>query len=214
MLLTILYIIAITAEAMTGAISAGKRKMDWFGVMFVASIAAIGGGTARDMILGHYPVGWIKHPEYIIITCTAGVFTTLIAPWVARNQRLFVALDSIGLVVFSIIGCRIAMDMHLPPLISIIAAIVTGIFGGLLRDLVCRQPPLVLHKELYASVAMFSSSLYLLLHWYGIEETIAVVATLIAGFSLRIVALKFGWSLPVFHFDQKQIERQVRTKIK
>lgn len=214
MLLTILYIIGITAEAMTGAISAGKRKMDWFGVMFVASVAAIGGGTARDMILGHYPVGWIQHPEYIIITCTAGVFTTLIAPWVARNQKLFVALDSIGLVVFSIIGCRVAMDMNLPPLICVIAAIVTGIFGGLLRDLVCRQPPLVLHKELYASVAMFSSSLYLLLHWYGIEETIAVVATLIAGFSLRIIALKFSWSLPVFHFDQKQIERQTRTKKK
>lgn len=207
MLLTILYIIGISAEAMTGAISAGRKKMDWFGVMFVASATAIGGGTVRDIILGHYPVGWIKHPEYIIITCTAGVLTTLIAPWVARNQRLFIALDSIGLVVFSIIGCRVAMEMNLSPLICIIAAIVTGIFGGLLRDFICRQPPLVLHKELYASVAMFSASLYLLLHWYGIDEIIAVIITLISGFCLRIVALKFSWSLPVFHFEQEQTEQ-------
>ncbi len=212
MLLTILYIIGITAEAMTGAISAGKRKMDWFGVMFVASVAAIGGGTARDIILGHYPVGWIKHPEYIMITCIAGVFTTLIAPWVVRNQRLFIVLDSIGLVVFSIIGCRVAIDMGLPPLICVIAAIVTGIFGGLLRDLICRQTPLVLHKELYASVALFAAGLYLTLLCYGIEDSIAIIITLAGGFSLRMIALKFSWSLPVFHFEQEQTEQGTPTK--
>ncbi|MCG6200897.1 trimeric intracellular cation channel family protein [Psychromonas antarctica] len=212
MLLTILYIIGITAEAMTGAISAGKRKMDWFGVMFVASVAAIGGGTARDIILGHYPVGWIKHPEYIMITCGAGVLTTLIAPWVARNQRLFVTLDSIGLIVFSIIGCRVAMDMHLPAFICVIAAIVTGIFGGLLRDLVCRQKPLVLHKELYASVALFAASLYLALLWYGVEDDLAVIVTLMASFSLRIVALKLAWSLPVFYFEKEKIAQKKSIK--
>ena len=204
MLLTTLYIIGITAEAMTGAILAGKRKMDWFGVMFVASIAAIGGGTVRDIILGHYPVGWIKHPEYIMITCIAGVLTTVIAPWVARNHRLFMLLDSIGLIVFSIIGCRIAIDMSLHPLICIIAAIITGIFGGLLRDLICRQTPLVLHKELYASISLLVACMYMLLLFYNIEDAIATVITLITGFSLRITALKFGLSLPVFHFEQDE----------
>jgi len=206
MLLTILYFIGITAEAMTGAILAGKRKMDWFGVMFVASATAIGGGTVRDIILGHHPVGWIKHPEYIIITCIAGVFTTLIAPWVARHKKLFIVLDSIGLVVFSIIGCRVAMDMDLSPIICVIAAIITGIFGGLLRDLLCRQTPLVLHKELYASVSLFAASLYLVLLYYGVEDSLAVMATLFSGFTLRITALKFSWSLPVFHFEQEKTE--------
>lgn len=201
MLLTILYLIGITAEAMTGAISAGKRKMDWFGVMFVASATAIGGGTVRDIILGHYPVAWVKHPEYIIITCIAGVVTTLIAPWVERNHRLFLVLDAIGLVVFSIIGCRIAFDMGLYPIICLIAAIITGVFGGLLRDLICSQKPMVLHKELYAFVALFSGIIYLLLLHYKVEESLTTLITLIAGFSLRMTALHFAWSLPVFHFD-------------
>lgn len=204
MLLLTLYIIGITAEAMTGALAAGKRNMDWFGVMFVASITAIGGGTVRDIILGHHPVSWIQHPEYIVITCVAGVFTTLIAPWVARNHRLFITLDSIGLIVFSIIGTRVALEMGLHPLICMIAAIVTGIFGGLLRDLICRQPPLVLHKELYASVALFASGLYLALLYFAIDENLAIIITLIAGFTLRIAALKFSWSLPVFSFEQEQ----------
>ncbi|WP_019617162.1 trimeric intracellular cation channel family protein [Psychromonas ossibalaenae] len=212
MLLTILYIIGITAEAMTGALSAGKRKMDWFGVMFVASATAIGGGTVRDIILGHYPVGWIKNPEYIMITCMAGVFTTLIAPWVARNHRLFICLDSIGLVVFSIIGCRVAIDMGLHPVICIISAIVTGIFGGLLRDLICRQTPLVLHKELYASVALIAAVVYLGLLWYGLEDSIAVIITLITGFSLRMAALKFSWRLPVFHFEHELLEENSTPK--
>ncbi|AGH81543.1 inner membrane protein YicG [Psychromonas sp. CNPT3] len=207
MLLTILYIIGITAEAMTGAISAGKRKMDWFGVMFVASATAIGGGTARDIILGHYPVAWVKHPEYIIITCIAGVFTTLIAPWVERNQRLFVMLDSVGLVVFSIIGCQIAIDMGLYPIICVIAAIITGVFGGLLRDLICSQKPMVLHKELYAFVALFSGVLYLGLLHYNVHENIATLITLILGFSLRTTAVYFSWHLPVFHFESAMPEK-------
>ncbi|KPU82879.1 membrane protein [Psychromonas sp. PRT-SC03] len=201
MLLAILYIIGITAEAMTGAISAGKRKMDWFGVMFVASATAIGGGTVRDIILGHYPVAWVKHPEYIIITCVAGVFTTLVAPWVERNHRLFVILDSIGLVVFSIIGCRIAIDMGLYPIICVIAAIITGVFGGLLRDLLCSQRPMVLHKELYAFVALFAGLLYLILLHYKVADNLATIITLVAGFSLRMTALHFSWRLPVFHFE-------------
>ena len=201
MLLIVLYIIGITAEAMTGALAAGRRNMDWFGVMFVASITAIGGGTVRDIILGHYPVSWIKHPEYIVITCVAGVFTTLIAPWVARNHRLFVVLDSVGLIVFSIIGTRVALEMGLHPIICIIAAIVTGVFGGLLRDLICRQPPLVLHKELYASVALIASAIYLALLYFAVDDSIAIIITLVAGFSLRVAALKFSWSLPVFSFE-------------
>ena len=76
MLLSVLYIIGITAEAMTGTLSAGRRKMDWFGVMLVASATAIGGGTVRDILLGHYPLEWVKNPEYLVITCLADVLTT------------------------------------------------------------------------------------------------------------------------------------------
>lgn len=80
MLLHVLYLIGITAEAMTGALAAGRRRMDTFGVIIIATATAIGGGSVRDILLGHYPLGWVKHPEYVIIVATAAVLTTIVAP--------------------------------------------------------------------------------------------------------------------------------------
>lgn len=212
MLLTVLYIIGITAEAMTGALAAGKKKMDWFGVMLVASVTAIGGGTVRDILLGHYPIGWVKNPQFLVITCIAGVLTTWIGPWVAKNHRFFVLLDAIGLIVFSIIGSQVALDMGLHPLICVVSAIVTGVFGGLLRDLFCRQQPMVLHKELYASISLLSAVLYIGLLYFGIDELISTVVTIIIGFSARMAAVKFGWCLPVFHLDVADEQTPVAKK--
>lgn len=202
MLLTILYIVGITAEAMTGALAAGKRHMDWFGVMLVASATAIGGGTVRDILLGHYPLNWIANPQYLLITCLAGLATTWIAPLVVRFHKVFVILDALGLIVFSILGCRVAMNMGQPVIICLVAAVVTGVFGGLLRDLICRRTPLVLHKELYASVAFIAAGLYMAQLHFGISENIAIGVTLVTGFLLRLAAIRFSWQLPVFRIDE------------
>ncbi|MDR9825979.1 trimeric intracellular cation channel family protein [Vibrio sp. FNV 38] len=201
MLLSILYVIGITAEAMTGALSAGRQKMDWFGVMLVASATAIGGGTVRDILLGNYPLTWVENPQYLAITCLAGLFTTGIAHWVIKFKGLFVRLDAIGLIAFSIIGTKVAINMGLHPSICMVSALVTGVFGGLLRDLMCRQTPLVLHKELYASVAFLASGLYLLLLELSINEPTTTIVTLIFGYLLRMSAVKFSWRLPAFNLE-------------
>lgn len=201
MLLSVLYIIGITAEAMTGALSAGRRKMDWFGVMLVASATAIGGGTVRDILLGHYPLGWVKNPEFLAITCIAGVLTTGLAKWVIKLKGLFIRLDALGLIVFSIIGTKVAMGMGLHPGICMVSALVTGVFGGLLRDLICRQTPLVLHEELYASVSLVASGLDLTLLAFGINDVTSTIVTLIAGYLLRMAAVRFKWRLPSFQLD-------------
>lgn len=209
MLLTTLYIIGITAEAMTGALAAGKRHMDWFGVMLVASATAIGGGTVRDVLLGHYPLGWVANPQYLVITCLAGLLTTVIAKWVVRFHKFFIILDAVGLIVFSIIGCRIAMDMGLPAIICIVSAVVTGIFGGLLRDLICRQQPMVLHKELYASVAFLAGSMYYGMMFFAVPEMIATLSTLVVGFVARMAAVQWSWRLPVFKLEESSDEKRV-----
>lgn len=201
MLLSVLYIVGITAEAMTGALSAGRKKMDWFGVMLVASATAIGGGTVRDILLGHYPLGWVKNPEYLMITCVAGVVTTGLAKWVIKFKGLFIRLDALGLIVFSIIGTKVAMTMGLHPAICTVSGLVTGVFGGLLRDMICRQTPLVLHEELYASVALVASGLYLALLEYGISDVTSTAITLIVGYLLRMAAVRFKWRLPSFHLE-------------
>ncbi|OAN13523.1 hypothetical protein A3K86_13115 [Photobacterium jeanii] len=213
MLLTTLYIIGITAEAMTGAIAAGKRHMDWFGVMLVASATAIGGGTVRDILLGHYPLGWVANPQYLAITCLAGLFTTMVAKWVMRYHKIFVILDSVGLIVFSIIGCRIAMDMGLPAMICVVSAVVTGVFGGLLRDLITRRPPMVLHKELYASVAALAGGMYYTMMHFNYPELIATVATLVIGFIIRMAAVQLGWRLPVFKLEEESQQAIAKAEV-
>jgi len=204
MLLSILYIVGITAEAMTGALNAGQKKMDWFGVMLVASVTAIGGGTARDILLGHFPVSWVAHPQYLAITCIAGIVTTVLAKWVIRMKGLFLRLDALGLVVFSIIGTNVAMTTGHPALICLVSAVVTGVFGGLLRDLICRRTPLILHKELYASVAFLSSGLYMGLLYLGVADMYATLITLVIGYSVRMSALRFHWRLPTFHLEVEE----------
>lgn len=198
MLLSIIYIIGITAEAMTGALSAGRKNMDWFGVMLVASATAIGGGSVRDILLGHYPLTWVKHPEYLLITCLAGILTTWLAKWVVKFKGVFIRLDALGLAAFSIIGCQVGINMGLHFGICIVAAIVTGVFGGLLRDLICRQAPLVLHQELYASVSLIVAGLYLLLQHYGVDENLTIIVSLVTGYLLRMASVRFNWRLPVF----------------
>nr|WP_086939970.1 trimeric intracellular cation channel family protein [Thaumasiovibrio occultus] len=198
MLLSVLYVVGITAEAMTGALSAGKRQMDWFGVMLVASATAIGGGSVRDILLGNFPLTWVKHPEYLVITCIAGVMSTKMTRWIVKYKSLFIKLDAIGLVVFSIIGTKAAMNMGLAPIICVVAAVITGVFGGLLRDLICGQKPLVLHEELYASVALVASLLYFAMYHFGVDEMVNTVITIVVGYSFRMIAVKRAWRLPVY----------------
>lgn len=206
MLLTIIYIIAITAEAMTGALSAGRRSMDWFGVIIIACVTALGGGSVRDVLLGHYPLTWVKHPEYLVLTCFAALFTIFIAKWMRHLRSIFLLLDALGLIGFTIIGCQIAMHMGHGFVVSAVAGVLTGVSGGILRDILCNDVPLVFRRELYASIAFVAVIFYWVCATLNFSLEVTIISTLIFGFSLRCIAIYFGLEMPkfIYHDDDEQ----------
>ncbi|WP_312933196.1 trimeric intracellular cation channel family protein [Stutzerimonas nitrititolerans] len=197
-LLHIIYLVAITAEAMSGAIMGMRRSMDLFGICLLGTVTALGGGTARDILLGHYPVGWIANPEYLTFTIGAAIVTGFVARHMHHLRKVFLIVDGLGLVAFTVIGCGVGMEMGAHPSIVVLAGVITGIFGGLLRDVLCNQVPMVLQRELYATVALFTGVLYVGLLWLGVSNNIASLVALGAGFLFRMLAMTFQWKLPDF----------------
>lgn len=203
--ITILYIIGISAEGMTGALAAGRHKMDLFGVIFIALVTAIGGGSIRDVLLGHYPLTWVEHPEYIILICFCALVATKIPRIVSRLESLFLTLDAIGLVVFSILGAQIAIEQSHGLIIAISAAVITGVFGGILRDILCMRIPLVFQKEIYAGIAIIAGAIYYTLMVYlELHALICTLVTLFVGVAARLLAIKYQWSLPVFSYNEEK----------
>lgn len=193
-----LYLIAIVAEAMSGALMGMRRGMDRFGLALVGAVTALGGGTVRDVLLGHYPLGWIAHPQYLVITLVAATVASRLARHVARMKTLFVAVDALGLAAFTIIGCDVGASTGAAPIIVVLAGAITGVCGGMLRDLLCNEMPLILRRELYASVAFFTGALYVALQHVGIDARVATIVALAAGFTMRMLAVRFGWEMRTF----------------
>lgn len=203
--ITILYIIGISAEGMTGALAAGRHKMDLFGVIFIALVTAIGGGSIRDVLLGHYPLTWVKHSEYIVLICLCALVATKIPRIVSRLESLFLTLDAIGLVVFSILGAQIAIEQNHGFIIAISAAVITGVFGGILRDILCMRIPLVFQKEIYAGIAIIAGAIYYTLMVYlQLHALICTLVTLFVGVTARLLAIKYQWSLPIFSYNEEK----------
>ncbi|MGK5008267.1 trimeric intracellular cation channel family protein [Janthinobacterium sp. MDB2-8] len=202
MLLYTIYLVAIVAEAMSGAIMGMRRGMDLFGICMIGTVTALGGGTVRDVLLGHYPLGWIAHPEYLLFTIGAAVVTAVVARYLHHLRTVFLLVDGLGLVAFCVIGCDIAMSAKMHPAIVVLAGMITGVFGGLLRDILCNQIPLVLQREVYATVALFTGSLYVGLLYFKVDSSVAQLASIGAGFLFRFLALHFEWRLPNFNGDR------------
>ncbi len=196
------FLVAITAEAMTAALAAGRRSMDWFGVAMLGCITALGGGSIRDVLLGHYPLTWVAHPEYLIITAGAALATIAIARIVHRLRHAFLLLDAIGLVVFTVIGCNVAMAMDQPLLIVIVAGMITGCLGGVLRDVLCNDVPLLFRSELYASVSVVTGAIYVGGTRFGLPHEAVMVTAMAVGLALRLLALRYNWNMPKFVYTR------------
>ena len=201
-MLVAMYIVAIIVEAMSAALAAGRRSMDWVGVCMLGSITALGGGSVRDMLLGHYPLSWVQHPHYLLITAGAALVTIGLARFMHRLRKIFLLLDAVGLVLFTVIGCNVALEMQQPFIIVITAGLITGCVGGVLRDMLCADIPLLFRSELYATVSVVTGLIYVAGRGVELPHDFVTVLAMTVGLVLRVMALRFNWSMPKFIYTR------------
>lgn len=197
-----LYLTAIVAEAMTAALAAGRREMDWIGVFLLGGVTALGGGSIRDVLLDHHPLSWIAHPSYLLLTGGAALATIPVARFMHHLRAVFLFLDAIGLVVFTVIGCTVALSMNMPLIIIIAAGMITGCAGGVLRDVLCNDVPLLFRSELYATVSIGTGAIFLGGSYLGFSQELSAIVAMFLGLILRLLALRYNWSMPKFVYTR------------
>ena len=204
--LHVLSFIAVAAQAMTAALAAGRRSMDWVGVCMLGCITALGGGTIRDVLLGHYPLLWVRHPSFLLLAAGAALVTILMAQLVYRLNTAFLVLDAIGLVVFTIAGCDVAwqVDVSLPLVIVVVAGMITGCAGGVLRDILCNEVPLLFRAELYATVSIVTGLVYSVAFALKLNQEVWTLLTFVLGLTLRLLAIRYRWEMPKFVFSKDE----------
>jgi uncharacterized membrane protein YeiH len=178
--------------------------MDWVGVCLLGCVTALGGGSLRDVLLGHYPLLWVANPSYLALTAGAALVAIMMARLVHRLRLAFLVLDAIGLVVFTIAGCDVALQLHESLPIVIIAGMITGCAGGVLRDILCNDIPLLFRSELYASVSVVTGAIYVAALGLGLNHDIATALAFAVGLSFRLLAIRFKWEMPKFVFTDEQ----------
>ena len=201
--LHVFFYVALVAEAMTAALAAGRRKMDWMGVAMLGAVTALGGGTVRDVLLGHYPLVWVANPWLLALSGGAALLTIALASVVHRFTMLFLVLDAIGLAIFTIIGCEVAIQMKQSLPIIIVAGMITGCVGGVLRDVLCNDVPLLFRSELYATVSITTGLIFIAQLAVGVPNNVATVIAGAAGLTFRLLAIHYKWEMPKFVYEKE-----------
>jgi uncharacterized membrane protein YeiH len=202
-ILYVLDLFGTAVFAVSGALAAGRRRMDWFGALVIAAVTAIGGGTVRDLILDRHPVFWIQDLRYLgVIGAAGGLTFAYTSVFRAPRQSLEVA-DAFGLAVFSVVGAKVTLAAGAPPVIVVIMSAVTATVGGMVRDVLCDETPLILRKEIYATAALAGGVLYLGLRLADAGDAVAAAATIAVVSALRLTALRWELHLPSFRVGEQ-----------
>lgn len=192
---------AVAVCAITATLEARRRELDWFGVIVIAVIAGIGGGTLRDILLGRLPVYWIHDPIYVVVGMTAATFAFFLGRHLRLPKNFFLIPDAIGLALFTVIGTSVAMKLGTPWLIAALMGVITGVFGGVIRDILCNEIPLIFRTDIYATASLIGALLLIVLDSYKINHNIAILLSMTTIIVIRLVAIRWHIHLPRLRAD-------------
>ena len=197
-LLRVLDLFGVGVFAISGALAAGRKSLDLLGVVVLAIVTAIGGGTLRDLLLDR-PIFWVLDPAYLTVIIAAALLTVVYVRYRRAPEQALQMADALGLALFTISGSRIAEAAGHPGLIVVVMGTITGVFGGVLRDVLCAEIPMILRKgNIYATAAIAGASLYVVLQASGVDRNAAALWGMGVIAALRLAAIYFRLSLPVF----------------
>lgn len=185
--------------AVSGAFFAMEKKLDPFGVLIIAFVTAIGGGTLRDILIGHLPVTWLTDGTTTIVIFVAAIGTMFFDKALKKFNSTLFLFDALGLGLFTIIGIERGIELQLSPGICIALGTITASFGGVLRDVLLNNVPLIFRKEIYAIAAITGGLIYFLLRKLMVQPEIAKTICILLIFSIRLVAVRYKLSLPRFY---------------
>ncbi|MBX9753194.1 MAG: trimeric intracellular cation channel family protein [Pseudomonadaceae bacterium] len=201
--MTVLYycdLFGVAVFAVSGALMAGRKSMDLFGVSVLGLVTALGGGTLRDVILARHPVGWVADQSGIWVALGAALGTVL---WVRMTKPIhefgLLLADAFGLAVFTVSGTAMALAQHVPVGTALIMGVMSGVVGGVIRDVLCNEIPLIFRQEIYASACLLGALVYVVLLQLQCAAEPASIIAMGVVFSVRMAAMRWQWRLPRFH---------------
>ena len=204
-------ILAAVVFAVSGALVASRKGLDVMGFMWFAVITGVGGGTVRDLIL-NLPVFWVQNPAHVSACLVTAVVMYFVAPRVESRFRTLLWFDAFGLALVTVAGTVKASDVGAPALVAIAMGAVTGCVGGIIRDTLGHVPSVLLGHEIYVTASVLGACTYVALNGLGTGRLPAMIAAFLVTFIVRGLAIRFGWSLPVFRDSGKRERWRIAPK--
>lgn len=196
-------ICAVAVCAITATIEAGRKEMDLFGVLVVGLVSGVGGGTVRDTLLGRLPVFWIGDETYLVSALVAGLSAFFVARKVRLPANFFLIPDAVGMALFTVIGSGIATQLGFSWLICALMGVITAVSGGIIRDVLCNEIPLIFRTEIYATASLSGALLMIFLTQNGVSSNSAALLAMLLIVAVRLAAIRWQIHLPRFksHVD-------------
>ena len=194
-----LEMLGTAAFAVSGALAASRKRMDIFGFCVLALMPAVGGGTIRDIIIDRVPVFWVSDNRYVAVALIAALVVFFFPHRRPGSRRqVLIWADALGLSLFAALGTEICLQHNTGPLVAVMLGVTTAVTGGMIRDVICNEIPLILSREIYATAAFAASLAYVLADKLAFGDNLALTIGVVTGFAVRGLAIVYNWSLPSF----------------